>query len=796
MKFTYIGLREVWYFGLQYIDSKGFISWLKMTKRICDQDIAIQKRTQQQQQQQLNSKMKKCSINDSVMSFLFLAKFFPEDVAEELIQEVTQHLFFLQVKQSILNMDIHCPAEVSVLLASYAVQAKYGDYNETFNSMDKLVDVEELLPRGVLEQYQMTPRMWQDKIRIWYEDHKCMTRDEAEMEYLKIAQDLEMYGVNYFLISNKKESELWLGVTALGLNIYEKENKLSPRITFSWSEIRNISYDDRKFIIRPIEKNASSSHFYSSKSRLNKLILGMFFFYWLIRLIDFIVLNYHQTTDLCIGNHDLFMRRRKPDSIELQQMKAQAKEEKIRRQLERSRFIREKELRQEVEKEKATLEQRLLQYQEEAHGVQEALRRSEETAELLAEKARVAEEEAMLLSQKAAEAEAEIQRIKITAIKTEEEKHLIQRKADEAELLATTLAEETDRRVKETEQLKEELYSTKLSTKQLLILLNKFQQQNDNLSQNNLVVSTTKTTTTMTPPPPPPTTPGPLLGHHHSHHLHTTTTSPPLPTPQQQQQQQSNLHNNSLSLIHTTNNGCDIPGIMIGSTSLNELNNGNGHHCIGINLSNTDYHNHHHHGAKKSWCSIVGDNSHHNNATSPPPIIIDVTSLKTTSPTSANTSQLSGKSPYIDNDNKMAHIYEDPNDTIMKYNNNNQYLANHHSSFMNNNNEWSIESGEQQHEQNDDIESHDFHQLTDLDMGKIESEVEKERIEYLKKSKQLQEQLKGLKTEIQVLKVEERLTSLDKIYEENVNRGESKYSTLKRTLSGTTKAKVAFFEDL
>lgn len=26
------------------------------------------------------------------------------------------------------------------------------------------------------------------------------TRDEAEMEYLKIAQDLDMYGINYFLI--------------------------------------------------------------------------------------------------------------------------------------------------------------------------------------------------------------------------------------------------------------------------------------------------------------------------------------------------------------------------------------------------------------------------------------------------------------------------------------------------------------------------------------------------------------------------------------------------------------------
>ena len=43
-----------------------------------------------------------------------------------------------------------------------------------------------------------------------------MSRDEAEMEYLKIAQDLDMCGVNYFQIFNKKESDLWLGVTNLG----------------------------------------------------------------------------------------------------------------------------------------------------------------------------------------------------------------------------------------------------------------------------------------------------------------------------------------------------------------------------------------------------------------------------------------------------------------------------------------------------------------------------------------------------------------------------------------------------
>jgi merlin len=168
----------------------------------------------------------------------------------------------------------------------------------------------ELLPQRVISQYQMTPEMWEERIKIWYADHRGMARDEAEMEYLKIAQDLDMYGVSYFSISNKKNTDLWLGVTALGLNIYEKDNKLIPKTSFAWSEIRNVSYDDKKFSIKPVDKSASNFVFLSKKVRMNKLIL-----------------------DLCIGNHDMFMRRRKPDTVDVQQMKTQAKGEKFRRQV-------------------------------------------------------------------------------------------------------------------------------------------------------------------------------------------------------------------------------------------------------------------------------------------------------------------------------------------------------------------------------------------------------------------------------------------------------------------------------
>ena len=51
------------------------------------------------------------------------------------------------------------------------------------------------------------------------------SREDAMIEYLKIAQDLEMYGVNYFDIKNKKGTELFLGVDALGLNVYAREDK-------------------------------------------------------------------------------------------------------------------------------------------------------------------------------------------------------------------------------------------------------------------------------------------------------------------------------------------------------------------------------------------------------------------------------------------------------------------------------------------------------------------------------------------------------------------------------------------
>lgn len=53
-----------------------------------------------------------------------------------------------------------------------------------------------LLPQRVSGQYKLSVEEWEKRIMVWWADHKNLNRETAMLEYLKIAQDLEMYGVN------------------------------------------------------------------------------------------------------------------------------------------------------------------------------------------------------------------------------------------------------------------------------------------------------------------------------------------------------------------------------------------------------------------------------------------------------------------------------------------------------------------------------------------------------------------------------------------------------------------------
>lgn len=83
---------------------------------------------------------------------------------------------------------------------------------------------------------------------------------------------------------------------------------MNPTIAFPWSEIHNINYKDKKFTIKSTDKRSSGFIFFVSEAKTNKRILS-----------------------LGIGNHSLYVRRRKPDTLEVTQMKAKSMEAKKQR---------------------------------------------------------------------------------------------------------------------------------------------------------------------------------------------------------------------------------------------------------------------------------------------------------------------------------------------------------------------------------------------------------------------------------------------------------------------------------
>jgi len=309
------GLREIWYFGLQYTDQRGNTAWLNLDKKVKDQDIK----------------------KEETLQFKFRFKTYPENVAEEIIQEQTLRLLYLQIKSDILNEGVFCPPEKAVLLASYATQVKYGNYDPERNEQGYLAN-DNILPRSVIVEHKLSREEWEEKVSIFHGKHKGMSKEEGMLEYLKVAQDLETYGISYFEVKNKKGTLTQLGLDALGINIYPKDSKLNPEINFPWSEIRRISYSGDKFIVKLTTKATPKFIAQCTVPKQSKRIY-----------------------DLASNNHEMYMRRRRPDTLEVQQMKSQKQDQLAAKAKEKEELQKEVAARTRAEQDRQKLE---LKYKE------------------------------------------------------------------------------------------------------------------------------------------------------------------------------------------------------------------------------------------------------------------------------------------------------------------------------------------------------------------------------------------------------------------------------------------------
>ncbi|CAL8100808.1 unnamed protein product [Calicophoron daubneyi] len=276
-----LGLHETWYFGLKQKTEKKTEEWLDS-----------------------KSKLSSLKTGNGKINVSLEIRYYPGEISEELIEDRTQWIFYCEVKRQILANEISCAAENALLLASYQAVIENGSYNSA-TYKPGLLDIKKYLPSGILKQYKVDNSQWESKIVQWYQKHGNMCKEEAVMNYLKFAQELDTYGLVFVPIKNVKSTSLLLGIDALGVNVYPANDKRAPKVHVTYGEIQSVIAKGNKVTIKPTEAGVKEMSFTCDKLDDSKLVAAMI-----------------------TGNLEMYKRRRSPDTPEIIQMKARAKKAK------------------------------------------------------------------------------------------------------------------------------------------------------------------------------------------------------------------------------------------------------------------------------------------------------------------------------------------------------------------------------------------------------------------------------------------------------------------------------------
>lgn len=214
--FEHLDLVESDYFGLKIVESEGS---LEVQRQWLDPRKSIRKQ-----------------IKGSAY-FIFHVKFFVSE-PEKLLEDYTRYQYVLQLKKDIQEGRLQCTFSVGVKLASYLVQAKLGDYDPHEHVC------------GYLDGYSFVPNQTEEFTKEVVRLHKSncgLLPSEAELEYLNLARDLEMYGIDIHMARDQHAIDIQIGVTSLGLIIFQNNVKIK---LFPWANIVKISFKRKQFFLQ------------------------------------------------------------------------------------------------------------------------------------------------------------------------------------------------------------------------------------------------------------------------------------------------------------------------------------------------------------------------------------------------------------------------------------------------------------------------------------------------------------------------------------------------------------------
>uniref|UniRef100_A0A452RTT4 protein-tyrosine-phosphatase n=1 Tax=Ursus americanus TaxID=9643 RepID=A0A452RTT4_URSAM len=172
-----------------------------------------------------------------------------------------------------------CPLNSAVVLASYAVQSHFGDYDSSIHHP------------GYLSDSQFIPDQNDDfltKVESLHEQHSGLKQSEAESCFINIARTLDFYGVELHSGRDLHNLELMIGIASAGIAVYRKYICTS---FYPWVNILKISFKRKKFFIHQRQKQTESRE----------------------HIVAFNMLNYRSCKNLwksCVEHHTFFQAKK------------------------------------------------------------------------------------------------------------------------------------------------------------------------------------------------------------------------------------------------------------------------------------------------------------------------------------------------------------------------------------------------------------------------------------------------------------------------------------------------------
>ena len=127
-----LGLQQPDLFGLKYVSRRSYpkIRWVD-----------------------LDRPLKKQLDKYSTEPYLFLGVIFYVTDVSLLEDEITRYHYFLQLKMDVVEGRLRCNHEQAIVLASYSLQAEFGDHDPEKHTAEYLKDFP-LLPKPMVDQFE------------------------------------------------------------------------------------------------------------------------------------------------------------------------------------------------------------------------------------------------------------------------------------------------------------------------------------------------------------------------------------------------------------------------------------------------------------------------------------------------------------------------------------------------------------------------------------------------------------------------------------------------------------------